>query len=179
MLRKEFEQVLTNYQTLHAEEQGFVPLFLKLLKEDRAFFRDHFPAHFTGSAWVIDEPREHVLLIHHAKLNRWLQPGGHADGTENLFEVARKELQEETGLTRWYSSAKLFDIDAHLIPARGNVPVHWHYDARYLFYCDPNIPLSKNAESHALKWIPLSEVEKYADGESSLLRMVWKTTREM
>ena len=28
-----------------------------------------------------------------------MQPGGHADGDENIFSVALKEAEEETGLT--------------------------------------------------------------------------------
>ena len=35
-----------------------------------------------------------TVLLHHKKLNRWLQPGGHADGNGNLFEVALHEASE-------------------------------------------------------------------------------------
>jgi 8-oxo-dGTP pyrophosphatase MutT (NUDIX family) len=38
------------------------------------------------------------LLIYHKKLDKWLQPGGHADGEEDLHKVAKSELEEETGV---------------------------------------------------------------------------------
>ena len=51
-------------------------------------------AHFTGSAVVTDGRR--VALVHHRKLGRWLQPGGHvetADG-EDLLATALREADE-------------------------------------------------------------------------------------
>ena len=39
-----------------------------------------------------------VLLVHHRKLGRWLQPGGHADGEADLLQVALREAREETAL---------------------------------------------------------------------------------
>ncbi len=39
-----------------------------------------------------------VLLLHHAKLDKWLQPGGHCDGDPDVLRVALKEAEEESGL---------------------------------------------------------------------------------
>src|SRR5687768_14738782 len=89
---------LTDYQTLYSEESAFREQFLELLQHPRCFHRDHLPGHITGSAWIIDDTGKFVLLTHHAKLNRWLQPGGHADGDENVVRVALRETEEETGL---------------------------------------------------------------------------------
>ncbi len=44
------------------------------------FTRAHRSGHFTASAFVVSVDGERTLLLHHAKLGRWLQPGGHADG---------------------------------------------------------------------------------------------------
>ena len=41
------------------------------------------PGHLTGSAFVVDSSAERALLLFHTKLQRWLQPGGHADGDTN------------------------------------------------------------------------------------------------
>ena len=36
--------------------------------------------HITGSTWIVNRTRDRVLLTHHRKVGRWLQPGGHSDG---------------------------------------------------------------------------------------------------
>jgi 8-oxo-dGTP pyrophosphatase MutT (NUDIX family) len=38
--------------------------------------------------------------MHHRKLDRWLQPGGHADGDTDLLYVASREAREESGIKR-------------------------------------------------------------------------------
>ena len=75
-----------------------VPAFLDLLNDPDAFKRERKKGHFTASAWIVNKRRTHTLLTLHRKLQRWLQLGGHADGDENLVEVALKEAKEESGL---------------------------------------------------------------------------------
>lgn len=133
--------------------------------------------HITGSAWIIDPTRQHALLMHHRKLNRWFQPGGHADGVTNVQEVALKEAAEETGLADIQPiGSSIFDIDVHLIAARNEMPAHLHYDIRFLFEANPTVPLLGNHESNALRWIQLQEIENYNNSDS-ILRMVNKTLK--
>lgn len=109
--------------------------------------------------------------MHHAKLDKWLQPGGHADGDENVMNVALKELQEETGLMQAsLNRDSIFDIDIHTIPARGDFPEHLHYDIRFLFSTDESDSLTINHESHDIQWVNLATLEKYSQ-EKSILRM--------
>ncbi|MDZ7646212.1 MAG: NUDIX hydrolase [Cytophagales bacterium] len=91
------------------------------------------PGHITGSAWIVDPSNTQALLVHHAKLNKWVQPGGHADGDENILQVALREAEEETGLKNFkVLSDPPFDVDIHLIPERADFPEHFHFDIRYL-----------------------------------------------
>ena len=85
------------------------------------FERSHPPGHFTGSAWLVSADGTRVLLMHHRKLDRWLQPGGHADGDTDLARVALREAQEETGVADLRVEGDIFDIDRHRIA--GHVPV--------------------------------------------------------
>lgn len=97
-----------------------------------ALYRTCLEGHLTGSALVVDPATRRILLIHHAKLGRWLQPGGHADGEGDLGRVALREAREETGLTSLELVRPAIDLDVHRIPARGAEPSHVHLDVRYL-----------------------------------------------
>ena len=45
---------------------------------DDCFERTCLPGHVTGSAWIIDQAGQRILLTHHRKLNMWIQLGGTA-----------------------------------------------------------------------------------------------------
>jgi len=114
----------------------------------------------------------------HKKLNRWLQLGGHADGNENLLEVAMNEAKEESGLTSLrFVDAGIFDIDRHVIPQKGEVLEHFHYDVRFLIEAEIDEPLMMSDESHDLAWIPFEAVEDLTGGNASILRMLEKTSK--
>lgn len=160
---------LCRFQESHSSRRDEVSRFEKLIADsERCAFRDHFdPGHLTGSALVVDESGGRVLLLHHGKLNRWLQPGGHADGDFNLGRVALRETQEETGLIRLQLiDSEIFDLDIHEIPARGAEPAHLHFDVRYLIRADSSEELIVSNESHALAWIDLASLERYTKEES-------------
>jgi 8-oxo-dGTP pyrophosphatase MutT (NUDIX family) len=162
---------LQDYKTSYGEELLFRNRFLTLLGHAQCFHRDFLPGHITGSAFITDTSVQYVLLTHHAKLNRWLQPGGHADGNEDIFAVALREAREETGLNSFTPAQKtFFDIDIHGIPARKDFPAHDHYDVRFFLTADRQEPLQITDESIDLKWVPLDDLESYTD-EPSILRM--------
>jgi 8-oxo-dGTP pyrophosphatase MutT (NUDIX family) len=130
--------------------------------------------HVTGSAWIIDHSHKYVLLMHHRKLDRWFQPGGHADGVPDVRQVALKEAQEETGLADiQILIPEIFDIDVHLIPATPKDVAHYHYDIRFLMKADRSQPLQINSESKNLAWVLLEDVPQYNNSES-IMRMVNK-----
>jgi len=164
---------LRDYKTIYNEERAFIPRFIELLEHPDAYQRTHLPGHITGSAWIINDDGSKVLLVKHAALHKWLQPGGHADGDENVFRVALREANEETGLTHLTQvGSSFFDIDIHSIPARKDLsfPQHDHYDVRFLFQADEKAELKISDESTDLRWIPLSDLQEFND-EKSILRL--------
>lgn len=165
------------YTTSYEDESPFVSRFCELLDSERCFHRDHLPGHITGSAWILNKPKTHVLLVHHVKLNKWLQPGGHADGEENVLSVALREVNEETGLVHFKELVPgIFDLDIHTIPARADFPEHLHYDVRFaLVATDEEEDIEVSEESHAVKWIAFDEVPDLCCNNASILRMLAKT----
>jgi 8-oxo-dGTP pyrophosphatase MutT (NUDIX family) len=167
--------LLKKYRTDAEAERRFIPEFLDLLDHPDAFLRTHLPGHITGSAWIVDPSKDFVLLTHHAKLNKWLQPGGHADGDENVLNVARREAREETGLTELLLiQNEIFDIDIHVIPLHKDFPEHLHYDVRFILKAERNTRLLRTDESHALAWVHVNDLPKLTQNNLSMLRMAEK-----
>lgn len=168
-------QSIERYDPESRDEVAFKKQFLELLEHPRAFFRDHLPGHITASCWIIDRDKKFALLTHHAKLNRWLQPGGHADGHEDVLAVAQREAYEETGLTSLHVvSPQIFDLDIHPIPARNGFPEHHHYDIRFLFQANKDESVTISEESQELAWIANHEVPRKTANNISILRMAQK-----
>jgi 8-oxo-dGTP pyrophosphatase MutT (NUDIX family) len=170
------QYALQHYQP-QKEELAFKERMLHLLKKGAiSFSRSHLEAHFTASSWILDLSTPSVLLLHHRKLDRWLQPGGHADENPQLAQVAAKEALEETGLALKIPALEaIFDLDIHTIPAHKDIPAHEHFDVRYLFLCSTQEAVMRNKESKDLAWIPLQDVATVAGHEPSILRMVRKS----
>ena len=175
MPRTHLLQLLKQYHPVELDEQIMLTKMIDFVeKHENCLSRSLSIGHVTGSAWIVNESRSHALLIHHAKLNAWFQPGGHADEGENITEVAMREAMEETGLVLQLIDSQLFDIDIHQIPARKSEEAHLHYDVRFLFEGKMSDILQISNESKDLRWIPLQEIEHY-NNEASIMRMVEKT----
>ena len=176
MDREEIIRNLRSYYSEWEEETRYIGRFLDLLTYTNCYERSLEFGHITASAWVTNEMCDEVLLLHHRKLDRWLQPGGHADGEENVIVVARKELTEETGLKSVkLKSDGIFDIDIHGIPEHKGVPAHEHFDVRFHFIAFNPVEIHGNSESKGLKWFKVSEVADVVNHEMSIKRMLSKT----
>lgn len=138
------------------------------------FERTLLEGHVTGSAWVVNPERTHALLVHHRRLGRWLQPGGHCDGSPDVLATALREVLEETGIRAATVTDAVFDVDAHDIPARGAEPAHVHYDIRYLAEAPLAAEPVVSPESRDVRWVALDEIPRL-NTDDSVLRLVRKT----
>lgn len=154
--------LLRQHQSEFEEEQTFLAQTLSFVEQQAAFWqRSTLEGHLTGSAWVCSADGSAVLLLHHAKLDRWLQPGGHVDAEDvSMAETARREAMEECGMKSLeLHSPAIFDLDVHQIPARGTEPAHFHYDLRFLFYVPEGVQIERNLlETRAIAWVNLEEL---------------------
>ena len=81
MHRRALKALLAAYRERWPQESATVARFDAFVDSHLdCFHRSCWVGHITSSAWVVDTTGERVVLTHHAKLGRWLQPGGHSDG---------------------------------------------------------------------------------------------------
>ncbi len=125
--------------------------------------RKNFAGHVTAGALLLND--NHYLSIFHAKLQKWLFPGGHLDDDEKPFEAAFRELIEEAGIDRllikqnssWIEAP--LDIDHHPIPenVKKAEPAHFHWDFLYVFRLEapPTVKLDLT-EVTSFEWRPVS-----------------------
>ena len=175
-LDQDLAAAFAGYAARHPDEAATAALFVDLLGDaDDPFRRERLAGHFTASCWLVDAAGQRVLLTHHRKLGRWLQPGGHADGDADLARVALREAQEETGVAGLrLEDGAIFDLDRHWIPVRGQVPGHWHYDVRYLVRAGVDERFVVSAESHDLAWRDISVIAADPGVDPSMRRLAGK-----
>lgn len=132
------------------------------------------PGHFTASAFVTDRRHGRVLLVHHAKLGIWVQPGGHVEaGDRDLLQAAIRETWEETGVTAVSPDGDaVFDLDVHRIPVRGDVAAHLHFDVRFHLVASHEALVPSDEVTDA-RWVALDDVVALTT-ERSVLRPVGK-----
>ena len=138
-------------------------LILMLLEHSAApFSRDQFvPGHITASGLVVAEDGRRVLLVHHARLDRWLLPGGHVEPEDGGVEdAARREVIEETGVALGGGGTQLVGVDVHGIPPKRGEPFHLHHDLIFLFRAVSG-QVRVSEESHAIAWSAPAEFECY------------------
>lgn len=175
-----FPLALANHAAADVTEAKHLATIREFVSENSDAFwqRATIAGHVTGSAFVVNQAHTHTLLLHHAKLNRWVQPGGHIDDNDDSPAAgALREALEETGIaTLSLASDVLFDVDVHAIPERNkdgkHEPAHYHHDARYLVIAaDRTVKLSD--ESLGFRWVALAELAT-GNHESGLVRMANK-----
>jgi 8-oxo-dGTP pyrophosphatase MutT (NUDIX family) len=168
MYRNNLKNLLQNYHPSDPQEKIFKQRMLDFLDQyPNCFERSLEIGHFTASCWLLNDAQTHALLMHHAKLNRWFQLGGHADGQTDLLAVAIKEAQEESGILNIVPvSVEIFDIDIHQIPANSREKEHEHFDVRFLLKVLGDEEVIQNRESKELRWIGKNRSELPTDSRS-------------
>lgn len=158
-----------------AETQHHAATLAFLDRRAQFWQRSTIEGHITASAWVVDRELQHALLVHHRKLDRWFQPGGHIDDDADIAAAAQREAQEECGVQTTLADADvIFDVDVHPIPGNSKELGHLHYDVRLLLIADRAAPLVVSAESKDVRWMPIAELLS-PDTDASIRRMAMKT----
>jgi 8-oxo-dGTP pyrophosphatase MutT (NUDIX family) len=184
MHRQPLLEMLDRYAARHPDELDVAARIRKLVVEHAdCFDRTCRPGHVTASAWVTTPQRDRALLVHHRKLDRWLQPGGHADGQSDIPAAALREAAEESGLTglrlaHGDGAVTPLDLDVHIIPPRYDASgqlledAHEHHDVRFLVIAAGDLTPQVSEESRDVRWFRAEELLAATD-EESVLRM-WR-----
>ena len=133
---------------------------------------------FTASAFIIHPSQPKLLLLHHKKLNSWLQPGGHVELNENPLQALQHELLEETGLTP--NDYTILEPAASPITSGTSITlplpfyvsdhrfddVHRHIDLCYLVKSHTDKLTSLPDGAHSIGWLALEDIRlKHKNGE--------------
>ncbi len=155
---------IKNYRPGNEQEARDREQMLKFISENPDYLdRENQVGHFTASAWVVNKERTKTLMVYHNIYNSWSWIGGHADGIENLHEVAMRELTEETGLqnakpvSKEILSLETLVVEGHM--KRGNyISSHLHFNITYLAEADESECLIINEEENkGVKWFTFEE----------------------
>jgi 8-oxo-dGTP pyrophosphatase MutT (NUDIX family) len=146
-------------ELIGAEQEQTRQRFVDLLAgHPDALLRTCRPGHLTGSAVVVDAAASRLLVLWHNKAQRWLQPGGHADGDGNLAHVAWREACEETGIEALQVVVPALHLDVHEFRPPDEDP-HLHFDIRFLVLAPAGAVVAHNDESSGAQWVTLSELK--------------------
>ena len=157
------KEQIENYEPFDAQEERDKEQMLAFINTfDDVLTRENTFGHFSASAFVVNKDHTEMVVVYHIINDGWIYPGGHADGIENLLEVAVREVKEETGLDVKVLDENIYGIQS--APVKGHikrgkyVSAHIHFDCIYLMEADDTIPLVfREDESKGVKWIPFSE----------------------
>lgn len=134
----------------------------------QALFRNP-AAHITVSALVFNRQRDKMLMVRHNIYGTWTWMGGHADGMEDPERVARKEAEEESGVSGltpiFPGPAALHTLPVAAHEKRGKmVSAHLHLNLSYVYEAEEGQALKVCPdENSGVAWIKMDDLEYYSN----------------
>lgn len=143
--------------------------FLRRLKEGQLTRDENTQTHFCVYFLPFDEKTKKVFIVHHKKAQQWLSPGGHIDKDENIFQTLNREIEEELGVSQFFSTPPqpflLTTVDINQV----GHPCKKHYDIWFLvptdgteFHVDP-------AEFLETRWMDKKEALSLITDRANIL----------
>lgn len=161
------QKLIENYTPSNEQEASDKQNILKLMNTyNDLLHRTNEFAHFTSSSFVFNKAKDKCLMIYHNIYDSWAWTGGHNDGDPDPFNVAAKELVEETGITNFKPISKeifaldIMGVNGHV--KRGKyVSTHLHLNTTFVFEADEQDTLTANPEENSgVQWIKISELQQ-------------------
>lgn len=166
-----FREAILKYRPINEQETNDKRIILSYIDRfyEDILTRENEIAHMTSSGLILNKSLNKVLMIHHNIYKTWTWTGGHADGDNDMFEVALKEAKEETGVENILPITEdLASID--IIPVYGHIKrdkyisSHLHLNTSYVLIADEKEKLIINKlETSNVGWIEVNELYKYSN----------------
>jgi 8-oxo-dGTP pyrophosphatase MutT (NUDIX family) len=160
-------QEIEDYAPFDEKESMDKEVILDFLrKNEDAFDRTNEIGHMTASCFIVDPKLENVLLCYHNIYKSWSWLGGHADGQQDLLQVALKEAKEESGLKNVVPfDSKIFSLETLCVNGHFRkgiyVSSHLHFNVTYLLIGSLDEPLIVNPDENSrLGWFALDDLLK-------------------
>ena len=167
-MNKNLYKQISNYVPYDEKEALDKEVMLKFISStEDVLTRENQIAHMTASAWITNKNRDKILMIYHNIYDSWAWTGGHVDGEEDLYEVALREVKEETSVNNLNPisediiSLEVLSVNGHF---KNNqyVSSHLHLNVTYVFVCDEKEKTKiKEDENSGIMWIDVKDLEKY------------------
>ena len=163
----EWARIIVDFEPKDGREAAERAEMLRLIERfgDALLPRENAFAHMTASSIIVNRARTKTLMAYHKIYQSWAWTGGHMDGENDFEAVARREAQEETGISglrrlgNGAASIEILPVWAHVKRGR-NVGSHLHLNVSYLFEADDALPLAvKEDENSAVGWIGVDKLE--------------------
>lgn len=167
-MKRYIEQIKRFIPTCLQEEKDKEFILELIEKEgDSILEREVKYAHITSSGLVLNRKFTKVLMVYHKIYDSWAWTGGHADGEKDLYNVALREVKEETGvknlvpLTENIISLEVLSVHGHMKNDE-YISRHLHLNVTYVFICDESEKTRvKEDENSGVMWIDLKDLDKY------------------
>lgn len=165
---EELKYYIRTYEPFDEQEINDKETILEFMdRHHDVLTRDNTFGHLTASAFVVDSSKNRMLMVNHNIFNGLIYPGGHADGDANLFDVATREVFEETGIhVSPLFNGDIFSIQA--LPIKGHVKhgkyvsAHIHYDILYALIAEKENEDKirvLETENSLVKWVDFENLE--------------------
>ena len=171
-----WREVIEGYVPQDEREAEERRIILELMDRegDRLLQRGCAYAHLTASSIIVNPGRTATLMAFHRIYHSWAWTGGHADGEPSPEALARREAEEETGITGLRRlgggamSVEILPVWAHEKRGRA-VGSHLHLNVSYLFEAEDSGALRAAPEENTgAAWLPVDKLSAFVTEEQML-----------
>ena len=170
------KELIENYKPINMQEEKDKEVILEYLSYfDNLLTRDNNFAHFTSSAFIVNQDYTKVLMAYHNIYKSYAWLGGHMDGVKDPLKVAIKEAEEESSITNLelitndIISLDVIEVVGHFKRNKWITP-HVHLNVTYLFKAnDKDFIKEKLDENSSVKWLPIANIDDFVSEENMLV----------
>lgn len=142
--------------------------FLERLHEPGLTRDEGTASHYCVYFLPYNTETKQIFIVHHKKSGLWLSPGGHIDKGEDFLTALNREINEELGVTNYFSQLPepfLITITPISNPAQ---PCKEHLDTWFLLETDGAHFNVDPQEFHETRWIGLEEAKSIVTDKANL-----------